>query len=80
MRGAFWLLAAAIGIALFILLAAEMGCFWLILVARTEPIGACSGIGVQVREVWELIVTSVLALLLAAKSWPPPPGPPPPET
>jgi len=79
LRGAFWLLAAAIGVALFILLAAELGCFWLILVARTEPIGACTGIGVQAREVWELILTSVLALLLASRSGPPPPPPPDPK-
>ena len=76
LRGAFWLLAAAIGVALFILLAAELGCFWLIVVDRTEPIGACAGIGVQAREVWEFILTTVLALLLASRSGPPPPPPP----
>ena len=75
LRAAFWLLAAAIGVALFILLAAELGCFWLILVARIEPIGACAGIGVQAREVWEFILTTVLALLLASCPGPPPPPP-----
>jgi len=73
MRAVFWLLAAAIGVALTILFAAEMGCFWMIVVTRSEPIGACTNIGVQAREVWELMLTSILALLLAARPPPPPP-------
>jgi len=71
MQACFWLLAITIGIALFILLTAELGCFWLILVARTEPLGACSNIGVQAREIWEIMLTTILALLLASR--PPPP-------
>jgi len=75
LRGAFWLLAIAIGAALFILVAAELGCFWLIVVTRVEPIGACVGISNQAREVWEFILTTVLALLLASRGPPPPPPP-----
>ena len=71
MRACFWLLAIAIGVALTILFVAEMGCFWLIIIARTEPLGACSNIGTQAREVWEVMLTTILALLLASRRSPP---------
>jgi hypothetical protein len=77
LRAAFWLLAAVVAVELFSTLVALGGCAWLILVLRAEPLGACSKVGDQIREVWAEVLAAILALLLAARNGN---GPPPPPT
>ena len=73
LRAAFLLLAAAMGVAMLVILAAESGCIWLIVVEQSQPIGACRDIGDQLRELWSEMITAILALLLAGRNAPPPP-------
>ncbi len=73
LRAAFWLIAAVVLVELFSTVMAIGGCVWLIVIARAEPLGACSHVGEQIREVWAEILAAVLALLLAGR---PPTKPP----
>jgi hypothetical protein len=80
LRAAFWLLAAVVAVELVATLVALGGCVWLIAILRVERIGACQGIGSQIREVWGEVLAAILALLLAARGngngpKPPPGGP-----
>ena len=75
LRAAFWLLAAVVAVELMATVTALAGCAWLIVIQRVEPIGACSRIGDQIREVWAEVLAAILALLLAAKNGGPPPPP-----
>jgi Flp pilus assembly pilin Flp len=68
LRAAFWLLAAVVAVELIATLTALIGCAWLILILRAEPIGACAKIGDQVREIWSEVLSAILALLLAARN------------
>jgi hypothetical protein len=79
LRACFLLLAALVVVELIATLTALGGCFWLIVVQASYPIGACASIGQQVREVWAEMLASILALLLAGRGGgngrpPPPPG------
>jgi hypothetical protein len=76
LRAAFWLLAAVVAVELFSTVVALSGCVWLIVIERAEPIGSCSRIGDQMREVWAEVLAAILALLLAGKNGSPPPPPP----
>jgi thiol:disulfide interchange protein len=75
LRAAFWLLAAIIGTQMVMTLVAGLGCFALIW-QNEYRIGACEGVGNQVREVWAEALAALLALLLAAKNGKPPEPPP----
>jgi hypothetical protein len=68
LKAAFWLLAAVVAVELLATLTALSSCVWLIVVTRTEPLGACAKVGDQIREVWAEVLAAILALLLAAKS------------
>jgi hypothetical protein len=75
LRAAFWLLAAVVAVELMATVTGLAGCVWLIVIQRVEPIGACSRIGDQIREVWAEVLAAILALLLAAKNGGPPTPP-----
>ena len=75
LRAVFLLLAVVILTEVGMTVFAGLACWWLNLQTARE-IGACLPIVVQIREQWAEILASVLALLLAARSWPPPPDPP----
>jgi len=70
LRAVFLLLAIVILTEVAMTIFAGMGCWYLNMVT-TREIGACLPIIVQIREQWAEILASVLALLLAARSWPP---------
>ena len=67
---AFWLLALVVATQSLITLVAGLGCLWMIFTGK-EPIGACMGVGQQVREIWAEMLAAVLALLLASREAPP---------
>jgi hypothetical protein len=75
LRAAFWLLAVVVVTELAMTVTAVVGCFWLIVVTGRLPLGSCSRIGDQIREVWAEVLAAILALLLASKNG----GPPPPD-
>ena len=66
LRAAFWLLALVILTEASMTLVAGIGCFWMIFDGRL-PIGSCSGVSQQVREVWAEMLAAILALLLASR-------------
>jgi hypothetical protein len=74
LQAAFWLLAAIIFVMLGEALLAVLGCLWLTLTGQ-QAVGACvtAGVAQQAREIMELALTTVLALLLAGRGPPPPP-------
>jgi hypothetical protein len=74
LRAAFWLLAIVVVTELVTTLIAVAGCFWMIVVTGRLPLGSCSRIGDQIREVWAEVLAAILALLLASKNGGPPPS------
>jgi hypothetical protein len=78
MRACFWLLAVIILVMTGEAALAGLGCMYLVLFGG-QALGACISAGVtqQVREVIELALTTVLALLLAARNGRGPPDKPP---
>jgi hypothetical protein len=83
LRACFWLLAVVVMVMVGESALALATCGWLVLTGQ-QKLGLCVEAGVvgQAREVLELALTTVLALLLAARNGgPKPPGPPdvPPE-
>jgi len=66
LRAAFWLLALVILTEASMTLVAGIGCFWMIFDGRL-PIGSCTGVSQQVREVWAEMLAAILALLLASR-------------
>jgi len=70
LRACFWLLALTVVTELTVTLVAAGGCVWVILVAAVQPIGACAGVGQQIREVWAEVLAAILALLLASRGSP----------
>jgi hypothetical protein len=77
LRACFWLMAIIVLVMVGESVAAMIGCGWLVLTGQQKP-GICIEAGVvgQAREVLELALTTVLALLLAGRG---PPRPPPPD-
>jgi hypothetical protein len=74
LRACFWLMAVIILVMVGAAGSAAIGCGYLVLTGQ-QKLGACLDAGVtgQAREVLELSLTTVLALLLAAR------GPRPPD-
>jgi hypothetical protein len=72
LRAAFWLLAVIIGVELLVTVGSMGTCMWLLLMGN-EKIGACEGLGNQVRELWSEALAAILALLLAARETKPNP-------
>lgn len=72
------LLAALVGTMLVMILGAGVSCMVVTIFGRAE-VGACikAGVAEQIREVWELALTSILALLLASRNGRGPPTKPP---
>ena len=77
LRSCFWLLAIIIVVMTGEAALAGLGCIYLVLFGQ-QALGACISAGVtqQAREVIELALATVLALLLAARNGRPPTGPP----
>jgi hypothetical protein len=75
LRACFWLLATVVLVMVGESALALATCGWMVLTGQTK-LGACVEAGVvgHAREIMELSLTTVLALLLAARR--PPPGPP----
>jgi hypothetical protein len=73
LRACFWLMAIIVMVMVAESVLAVAGCFWLVLSGQQKA-GACIEAGVvgQAREVLELALTTVLALLLAARKPPDP--------
>jgi hypothetical protein len=77
LRAAFWLLACIVGTELAVTLVAGVGCFSLIMRGEYR-IGACMGVGEEIKSVWAEMLAAILALLLAARGGNGgPPAPPP---
>jgi predicted solute-binding protein len=50
---------------------AMFGCVWVVVVAERQPLGECGAIATTIRELMAELLTTILALLVAAR--PPPP-------
>lgn len=72
LKAAFLLLAGIIVTEMILTLVAGISCFSL-LFRGDYRIGACEGVGNQLREVWAEALAAVLALLLASRNGGPPP-------
>ena len=68
LRAAFWLLALVIVTESVLTAVAGVGCFWMIFDGRL-PIGSCTGVSQQIREVWAEMLAAILALLLASREY-----------
>lgn len=75
-KACFYLLAVVILVVMLETLIVLLGCSWLIVVLRADPIGACQQVGQQIREVITEVIAAVLALIIAARGSPPDPPPP----
>jgi hypothetical protein len=79
LRACFLLLAIVILIVMFETLIVVVGCSWMIVIQRSEPLGACSQQGQAIREVLSELLTAILALIAASRGPPPPPPDDPPD-
>jgi len=72
LKATFLLLAVVVLAELGLVVFAGAGCFAMIL-RGTVPLGSCSDMGQQIREIFAELLAVVLALLLAGRTPPPPP-------
>ena len=74
LKWAFVMMAALVIVMMVEILGAGVMCAWQVTTGRAE-LGACirAGITDQVREIWELALTTMMALIAIGRNNPPPP-------
>jgi hypothetical protein len=78
LRAAFWILAVIIGVMMLGTIAAGAVCGYMVTSGRA-PLGTCNELGVadRVREIWDVALTTIMALIAISRSGGPPPPKPP---
>jgi len=70
-RACFLLLALVVVLIMIETLLGVLGCVWVIAIVRAEPIGACSSVGSQIRDIMSELITAILALIASSRGGPP---------
>lgn len=80
LKAAFWLLSGIIGVMMAATIVAGTVCAYVVATGRA-PIGSCVELGIadRVREIWDLSLTTIMALIAISRGGPPSPPAPPDE-